>query len=446
VAHDAVEKAGVVAHDAAIQASNIAGAVSQKTKEIATVVSDKGHEIADNINHFTTLVGVLAEEENERARRLVSGDEARAAANAFRVSELIRDLGVAFYKQTPNLLYTTKVLEEAERRWRLNSSGSERAEINAHREGKLVKNSLQNFMPRYQWVRSHIAILEEKERTRRLMDPAEAYAIQNALALSFIIRDLGLGFFRQEGTFSRSHAGYATTLLEENERRDRIRTHNLLHSSDSHNLLTDVVANNLEKFSYNTRNAAKFANEFAALLGNATMKVASQFSSLTKDFAGAAAERVKSAAADVKSFSQIMYIIALEEKERARRLSDTNEIYAIQNAWIQSQLIRDLSALYRPASYSRYPLGLIEESERRWRMSNITPTASHKLSAIVLANAHKFQLAMQRAADAERIRNEAILHSRLNPRAPAFVPHTSTFQKVEPPAPIIRNVASGAQL
>jgi hypothetical protein len=48
-------------------------------------------------------------------------------------------------------------------------------------------------MPRYQWVRSHINILEEKERTRRLNDPAEAYAIINALNLAFIIRELGLG-------------------------------------------------------------------------------------------------------------------------------------------------------------------------------------------------------------------------------------------------------------
>jgi hypothetical protein len=205
VGHDAAAQANVVVHAAANQASNIATkavdtastaavVLSQKSKEIATVASDKAHEIADNISHFTTLVGVLAEEENERARRLVSGDEARAAANAFRVSELIRDLGADFYKQTPNLLYTTKVLEEAERRWRLNSSAGELGESNAHREGKLVQNNLQSFMPRYQWVRAHINAIEEKERTRRLTDCAEAWAIQNALSCSFLIRELGLGF------------------------------------------------------------------------------------------------------------------------------------------------------------------------------------------------------------------------------------------------------------
>jgi hypothetical protein len=477
VGHDAADKMGTVAHEAAHQASNIAGAVSKKTKKFASVASDKAHEIADNISHFTTLVGVLAEEENERARRMVSGDEARAAANAFRVSELIRDLGDSFYKQTPNLLYTTKVLEEAERRWRLSSSASELAESNAHREGKLVRNNLQSFMPRYQWVRSHINTLEEKERTRRLNDPAEAYAIMNALNLSFIIRELGLAFYRQEGTFSLTHAGYATTLLEENERRERIRTDKFLHPADSHHLLMDVVSNNIEKLSYSTRNAAKFANaflsikskflahlnravhgapnfqwkhgiitEFATLLGNATMKVASQFSSMTKDFAGAAAERVKTVAVDIRNFTATMYVVALEEKERARRLSDPDEVSAINNAWFQSQLIRDLSALYKPTAWARYPLGLIEESERRWRMSSVTPSASHKISALVLANRQQFALATQRAADLESARADAIAHSRLNPRAPAFVPHQSLPAKPEP-APVQRtNIAAGAQL
>lgn len=446
LANTAANQASTIAHKVVDTTSSAAGAVTQKAKELTNAASDKAYELADNISHFTTLVGVLAEEENERARRLVSGDEALAAANAFKVSELIRGLGDSFYKQQPNLLYTTKVLEEAERRWRLNSAGSELAERNAHKEGKLVKKNLQNFMPRYQWARTFITGLEEKERTRRLTSPSEAYAIQNALELAFIIRELGLGFYRQEGTFSRTHAGYATTLLEENERRDRIRTHNLLHANDSHSLLSDVVANNVEKFSYTTRNAAKFANEFASLLGNATMKMASQFSSLTKDFAGAATERVKTVAGDLKSFTSSMYIIALEEKERARRLSDSDEITAINNAWFQSQLIRDLSALYRPSSLARYPLGLIEESERRWRMSSITPSASRKIAGLVLANSQKFELAMQRAADAERARADAISHSRLNPRAPAFVPHQAFAPKVEP-APIApASVASSAQL
>jgi len=478
VAHDAAEKVTIAAQDAAYQASSLAGAVSQKTKELAYAASDKAHEIADNISHFTTLVGVLAEEENERARRMVSGDEARAAANAFRVSELIRDLGVSFYKQTPNLLYTTKVLEEIERRWRLNSSATELAERNAHREGKLVRNNLQSFMPRYQWVHSHISTLEEKERTRRLNDPAESYAIINALNLAFIIRELGLGFYRQEGTFSRTHAGYATTLLEENERRDRIRTDMLLHADDSHNLLQVLVSENIEKFNYSTRNAAKFANgmlkikskflahlnryvngapnflwkqgtihEFATLLGNATMRVASQFSSLTKDFANSAAQRVKSAALDLHHFTSIMYIVALEEKERARRLSDPSEALAINNAWFQSQLIRDLSALYKPASIkpARYPIGLIEECEKRWRMSCITPNASHKLATIAIANNRAFEGAMKRAADRELAHADAISHSRLNPRAPAFVPQQS-FEKVEPAYAPRMHAASGAQL
>jgi hypothetical protein len=53
-------------------------------------------------------------------------------------------------------------------------------------------------------------------------------------------------------------------LLEENERRDRIRTDKLLHAGDAtHNLITDLVSDNIEKFNYSTRNAAKFANGIA---------------------------------------------------------------------------------------------------------------------------------------------------------------------------------------
>jgi len=297
------------------------------------------------------------------------------------------------------------------------------------------------------------------------------------LNVAFIIHELGLGFYRQEGTFSRTHAGYATTLLEENERRDRIRTYNLLHPIDSHSVLSEVVSHNIEKLSYSTRNAAKFANallsvkskfisllnrymddapnllwmhgtinEFASLLGSATLKMASQFSSLTKDFASAATERVKTAAGDLKNFTTNMYILALEEKERARRLADPSEITAINNAWLQSQLIRDLSALYRPSTrVARFPLSLIEEQERRWRLASITPAASRKIAALVLVNASKFQLAGQRAWAAETARVEAISHSRLNPNAPAFVPHAALPAKVEPVQPV-RMVASGAQL
>lgn len=294
------------------------------------------------------------------------------------------------------------------------------------------------------YSRKSIRALEEKERTRRLSDPAESWSIINALNLSSIIRDLGLGFYRQEGTFSRAHAAYATTLLEENERRDRIRTHNLLHASEQHSLISDVISNNLEKFSFTTRNAAKFANEFASLLGNATMRITSQFSSLTKEFANSAAERVKSVAGDLHSYSTILYVVALEEKERARRLSDADEISAINNAWFQSQLIRDLSSLYKSSSVARYPLGLIESQERAWRLAEITPSASRKLSNIVLANSQKFEAAMQRAADKERAHADQIAQSRLNPRAPAFVPQFA--QKVEPaPVPQVFR-ASGAQL
>lgn len=300
-------------------------------------------------------------------------------------------------------------------------------------------------MPRYKWARTHIVTLEEKERTRRLTDPAEAYAILNALNASFLIRELGLGFYRQEGTFSRTHASYATTLLEENERRERIRTHNLLHASEQHSLISDVVSNNLEKLTFTTRNAAKFANDFASLLGSATLRVASQVSSLTKDFASQAAERVKTAAGDLRNYSTVLYVVALEEKERARRLSDPAELNAINNAWLQSQLIRDLSSLYRPSSLARYPLGLIEANERAWRIASLThPSAARRLSDMVRVNSQRFEAAMQRAADKERAHAEEIAHSRLNPRAPAFVPQFA--QKVEPApvAPVYR--ASGAQL
>lgn len=451
---DAANYVSHAAHEAAVQASDIskkvvettssaATAVGQKTKDLAEGAVDKAYEIADNINHFTTLVGVLAEEENERARRLISGDEARAAANAFRVSELIRDLGIAFYKQTPNLNYTTKVLEEAERRWRLNSSHSSLAESHAHSVGKLVSNNLQSFMPRYQWVRAHIASIEEKERIRRLNDCNETYAILNALKVSGFISDLGLGFYKQIDAFSRSHSSYSTTLLEELERKDRIRNDKLHHAQDSAHLLMDVVANNMEKFNYTTRQAAQFANEFASLLGNATKKVAAEFSVLTQDFAKSAATRVKAVAHDLANFSSVLYVIALEEKERARRLSDPSEIIAINNAWIQSGLIRELEGLYRSSHRALYPIGLLEEQERAWRLASVTPVASRKISAFVLANSSKFELAALRLGEIETAKLTAA-HSRLNPKAPAFVPHQS-FVKVEPAVIVSIPRASGAQ-
>jgi hypothetical protein len=40
----------------------------------------------------------------------------------------------------------------------------------------------------------------------------------------------------------------------------------LLHTADAHTVLTDIVANNIEKFNYTTRNAAKFANGNLSLL------------------------------------------------------------------------------------------------------------------------------------------------------------------------------------
>jgi hypothetical protein len=249
-------------------------------------------------------------------------------------------------------------------------------------------------------------------------------------------------------------------------------------------LFLQVLYKKYENFPFNLQATfyAQFTQlsftEFASLLGSATMKVAGQFSTLTKDFAGVAAERVKTAAVDLRNFTSIMYVVALEEKERARRLSDPNEIIAINNAWFQSQLIRDLSALCifllpppppsfpissifcvlslsfiflslfqdKSSSLPRYPLSLVEECERRWRLSTITPNASRKIAALVNANHARFDLAMERAAERERVHAEAIAHSRLNPRAPAFVPHQAFGPKVEP-APVARtNVASGAQL
>lgn len=454
--HDAAGYVQHVAQEAAHQASDIskkvvdstsaaAGVVSDKTKELAEGAANKAYEIADNISHFTTLVSVLAEEENERARRLISGDEARAAANAFRVSELIRELDPCFYKQTPNLVYTTKVLEEAERRWRLNSSHASLAESNAHSVGKLVNNNLQSFMPRYQWVKSHISTLEEKERTRRLNDPDESYAIINAYALSEIIRELGLGFYRQIDSFDKLHASFATTLLEELERKNRIRLDKLSHySHDNATLLSDVVANNMERFNLTTRHAAQFANEFANMVGSATKSIATNFSTLTQDFAKTAASRVKSVAGDIANYSTIMYVIALEERERARRLSDPDELTAINNAWIQSGLIRELEGLYRTKSRAVFPLSLIEEQERRWRMASLKPTSSRQVADIVKPNLMKFELAANRMAKLEHALDTAA-HSKLNPSAPAFVPHAAHATKVEAPIQYAPPKASGAQ-
>jgi len=467
VAKDAAASVTHTAQGAVHHASDLAGAVTLKTRKFGQAAANKGRAIADNISHFTTLITVLAEEENERARRMVSGDEARAAANAFRISELIRDLDIAFYKQTPNLTYATKVLEEAERRWRLNSGSSSLAESNAHNVGKLVSNNLKSFMPRYQWVHLHITGIEEKERTRRLNDSTEIYAIINALNLSFIIRELGLGFYRQEGCFSKAHASYATTLLEENERKNRIRTEKIFHADDSARLMMDVVSNNIEKFNYSTRNATRVANalfqhvrsyvhtvkpvlgetlhEFASLLANATIRAANTFSSMSRDLAKNTAQRVRTMASDISNYTSVMYLTAIEEKERARRLADPSEILAINNAWEQSGLIRELWALYRPSSMARFPLRTIEEHERRWRLSHVTPSASRQVAAIVFANRGRFESVAESCAKICHAKDVAT-HSRLNPNAPSFVPHIALPTKVESAITRPSNLASGAQL
>lgn len=181
------------------------------------------------------------------------------------------------------------------------------------------------------------------------------------------------------------------------------------------------------------------------MLGSATKSIASNFSSLTQDFAKTAASRVKSVAGDIANYSTIMYVIALEERERARRLSDPSEINAINNAWIQSGLIRELEGLYRAGSRRAvYPLSLIEEQERRWRMASIHPSSSRKLAELVKPNLMKFELASQRMSKIEQAIDTAH-HSKLNPNAPAFVPHMAHATKVEP-APIqTAPKASGAQ-
>lgn len=300
-------------------------------------------------------------------------------------------------------------------------------------------------MPRYEWVRAHITGIEEKERARRLTDTNETYAIINALNLSSLIRDLGLGFYRQEGTFSSRHAGYATTLLEELERRDRIRLEKLHHVEDNAHLLMDVVANNMEKFNYTTRNAAQFANEFANMLGEATKKAAVNFTALTQDLAKTAASRVKTAASDLSTYSTRMYVLALEERERARRISDAAEINAINNAWNQSALIRNLESLYRPSSTpARFPTFLIEEQERASRMAAAQPASARRLAEIVRADQGKFEAASSRAGEIEHAKDTAA-HSRLNPNAPTFVPHQGLV-KQEPVFVQAPPRAAGAQL
>jgi hypothetical protein len=460
-AGEAAHKAADFTEKAIDTTANVAGAVGHKTLELAEGAAHKAHEVADNISHFTALMSVLAAEEKERARRLVE-DESVAIINAMRLSEQIRALGPAFYRQeTPNLLYGTTLLEEAERRWRLSSPYTALAATNAHNVGKLVSTNVhtfQHFVPQHQIILGHIHNLEEKERTRRLNDSNEVYAILNALATRDIIRGLGWEFYRQEGVFDKYHAAYATTLLEENERKYRIRTHQMLHSEDSAHLLMDVVSNNIQKFNWNTRQAAHFVNDFASKLGNVTLNAASAFGEKTKEFASSTVQKMQSVAGDLNNFASLMYVLALEERERARRLNDFDEIYAIQNAWKQSALIRELEGFWREGRTSRAPrfqTAYLEEIERRWRLANDDRDSKKRaraIAAIVSANRSKFERAHEYAAELQRKR-EVASHSRLNPNARPFVP-TATGAKFDPftikkaqEAPAApRNLASGAQL
>jgi len=439
-ASNAAHKAADLTEKAVDTTADLASAVGQKTRELAENAANKAHEVADNISHFTALVTLLAAEEKERARRLVE-DETFAIINAMKLSEQIRALGPAFYRQeTPNLLYGTKLLEEAERRWRLSSPYTALAANNAHTVGKLVADNVHtyhHFVPQRQLILGHIRSLEEKERTRRLIDSDETYAIMNALATRDIIRGLGWEFYRQDGAFDKFHKAYATTLLEEIERTYRIRTHKLLHTEDSAHLLMDVVATNITKFHVSTRQAAHLANEFAGKLGKTALEAASVFSQKAKDFAQFSTQRMQNAAGDISSFASIMYVLAREEGERVRRLNDPDEIYAIQNAWAQSALIRGLEGFWRQSQSARYPTAMLEELERRRRIAfddKETKKTAHLCAQIVSENLAKFEKAHDYSAELIRKR-EVAAHSRLNPNAPAFVPHSAPAMKIEPPAP-----------
>lgn len=284
-------------------------------------------------------------------------------------------------------------------------------------------------------------------------DTNETWAILNAFALRDIIRGLGYEFYRQEGAFGKSHSSYAITLLEELERKNRIREHFLLHQDDSSKHLMDVVANNLAKFNFNTRQAAHFVNDFASKLGSATLQAASSFSDKTKEFAQITVSKVQSVAGDLSNFASSMYLLALEEQERIRRMNDPMEIYAIQNAWNQSQIIRNLEYFYKPERtfrLARFPTSYLEELERRQRIgfdNKETKLRAKAVADLVQLNITKFERAHEYAVELMRKR-EVASHSRMNPKAAPFVPlHTVQFEKKVEAAPIARsNIASGAQL
>jgi len=453
-ATDAAHKVGDLTEKTIHTTTDIAGAVGHKTLELAEGAANKAHEVADNISHFTSLMGVLASEEKERARRLAE-DETFAIINASKLSEHIRALGPSFYRQElPNLHYGSKLLEEAERRWRLSSSYSSVAESNAHNVGKLVQSSInrfEHFVPHHQLVLGHIHNLEEKERTRRLNDSNESFAIINALATRDLIRGLGWEFYRQEGTFDKFHAAYATTLLEENERKDRIRTQKLLHAEDSAHELMNVVSDSIQKFNWNSRQAAHFVNEFAGKLGNVTLNAASAFGEKTKEFAQTTVQRMQIVAGDLSNFASLMYVIALEERERVRRLSDFDEIHAIQNAWTQSGLIRELDGFWRDNRTLRAPrfqTSMIEEIERRYRVANAdkeVQSRARAVAALVNQNLAKFERAHEYAAELVR-KQEIAAHSRLNPSAKPFVPSSDLSKKFQYAELPRSNIAAGAQL
>jgi hypothetical protein len=296
------------------------------------------------------------------------------------------------------------------------------AASNAHSEGRLVNKDIDAFrhhIPQPLLIRLHIRELEEKERTRRLNDSDEVYAMLNAFLVRDIMLNMGWPLYRQANSFDKCHRWYATTLLEENERRCRIRTHLLhLHQQQQQPAqLMDIVATNLNKFTFTTSQATHFFKDIASKLGAATAQVTSSFSEKTKEFARSTLGRVRAVAGDITHFSVLMYVLALEERERLRRINDADEVTAIVNAWNQSALIRDLEYLYRPNTthLAIFPARYLEEQERRWRINQDDTQIranAQAVAKIVIANAGRFEHATR---------------SRLNPNAPAFVPHSTAY-------------------
>jgi len=143
IGHMVASKANAYAHQGAEMAQAVADNIgfSGLVKSAFSKVSDLWEDLSDTL----TWARIVEIEEIERERRMQSSSEARAVLNAQKVSSLIKELGLPFYRPSsePSSYYGTQLVEDMERTRRIWEDSTGKVAItNAQGVSEIVKDSV----------------------------------------------------------------------------------------------------------------------------------------------------------------------------------------------------------------------------------------------------------------------------------------------------------------